>query len=45
LRAPRRQDYGPLVELAGVLFPDPAQRRKLFCDTARRLFGFGDGHA
>ena len=45
LRAPQRQDYGPLVELAGVLFPDPAQRRKLFCDTARRLFGFGDSHA
>ena len=44
LRAPQRQDYGPLVELAGVLFPDPGQRRKLFCDTARRLFGFGDGH-
>ncbi len=45
LRAPQRQDYGPLVELAGVLFSDPAQRRKLFCDTARRLFGFGGGHA
>ena len=45
LRAPQRQDYGPLVELARqVLFPDPGQRRKLFCDTARRLFGFGDGH-
>jgi predicted TIM-barrel fold metal-dependent hydrolase len=43
LRAPQRQDYGPLVELAGLLFPDPGQRRKLFCDTARRLFGFGDG--
>ena len=44
LRAQQRQDYGPLVELAGVLFPDLGQRRKLFCDTARRLFGFGDGH-
>jgi predicted TIM-barrel fold metal-dependent hydrolase len=41
LRAPRRQDYGPLVELAGLLFANPAARRKLFRDTARRLFGFG----
>jgi predicted TIM-barrel fold metal-dependent hydrolase len=42
LRAPQRQDYGPLVELAEVLFPNPAERRTLFCDTPRRLFGFGD---
>jgi len=41
LRAPERQDYGPLVELAGRLFPDAAERRKLFYDTPRRLFGFG----
>ena len=41
LRATQRQDYGPLVELAQVLFPDPAARRKLFYDTPRRLFGFG----
>ena len=41
LRAPQRQDYGPLVELAGRLFPDAAERRKLFYDTPRRLFGFG----
>jgi predicted TIM-barrel fold metal-dependent hydrolase len=41
LRAPQRQDYGPLVELPELLFPDPTARRKLFCDTARRLFGFG----
>ena len=41
LRAPERQDYGPLVELAGLLFPDAAERRKLFWDTPRRLFGFG----
>ncbi len=45
LRAPQRQDYGPLVELAELLFPDPAERRTLFCDTARRLFGFGDSAA
>jgi len=42
LRAPQRQDYGPLLELAQMLFPDPAERRRLFCDTPRRLFGFGD---
>ncbi len=41
LRAPQRQDYGPLVELAGVLFPDAADRRKVFWDTPKRLFGFG----
>ena len=36
-----RQDYGPLIELAGMLFPDAVDRRKLFWDTPRRLFGFG----
>ncbi len=40
LRAPERQDYGPLVELAGRLFPDAAERRKLFWDTPNRLFKF-----
>ena len=45
LRAPQRQDYGPLLELAQMLFPNPAERRTLFCDTPRRLFGFGDGAA
>lgn len=40
LRAPQRQDYGPLVELAGHLFPDAADRRAIFVDTPRRLFGF-----
>jgi hypothetical protein len=42
LRATQRQDYGTLVELAETLFPDPAERRTLLCDTPRRLFGFGD---
>lgn len=41
LRAPQRQDYGPLVELVELLFPDPADCRKLLCDTPKRLFGFG----
>jgi predicted TIM-barrel fold metal-dependent hydrolase len=40
LRAGERQDYGPLVELAGRLFPDEKQRRALFWDTPNRLFGF-----
>jgi len=42
LRAPRRQDFGPLVELAEMLFPDADERRQLFYDTPHRLFGFGD---
>ena len=42
LRAPQRQDYGPLVELAARLFPDEASRRALLWDTPRRLFGFGE---
>jgi predicted TIM-barrel fold metal-dependent hydrolase len=42
LRAPQRQDYGPLVELVALLFPNAADRRTLFWDTPRRLFGFGD---
>ena len=41
LRAPQRQDFGPLAELAGLLFPNEAERRKLFYDTPRRLFSFG----
>ncbi len=41
LRAPQRQDYGPLVELVEVLFPDAADREKLFWKTPQRLFGFG----
>jgi predicted TIM-barrel fold metal-dependent hydrolase len=40
LRAPERQDYGPLVALAETLFPKEADRRKLFWDTPRRLLGF-----
>ena len=40
LRASERQDYGPLVQLAGLLFPDTNDRRKLFWDTPSRLFGF-----
>jgi predicted TIM-barrel fold metal-dependent hydrolase len=42
LRAPERQDYGPLVELVEVLFPDEVDRRRLIWETPRRLFGFGN---
>jgi predicted TIM-barrel fold metal-dependent hydrolase len=41
LRAPVRQDFGPLVELAETLFTDEASRRKVFWETPKRLFGFG----
>jgi len=40
LRARERQDYGPLVQLAGQLFPNSDDRRKLFWDTPNRLFKF-----
>lgn len=40
LRAPQRQDYGPLVDLAAALFPAPAERHALFFGNAQRLFGF-----
>ena len=41
LRAPERVDYAPLLTLVEQQFPDEADRRKLFWDTPRRLFGFG----
>jgi predicted TIM-barrel fold metal-dependent hydrolase len=40
LRAPQRQDYGPLVELVEILFPNAADRRTLLWNTPCRLFGF-----
>jgi predicted TIM-barrel fold metal-dependent hydrolase len=41
LRAPERVDVGPLLKLVETLFPDAADRRKLFWGTPARLFGFG----
>ena len=41
LKAAQRVDYGPLLRLAATLFPDPADRARLFWDTPNRLFGFG----
>jgi predicted TIM-barrel fold metal-dependent hydrolase len=40
LRAPQRQDYGPLVGLVETLFPKESDRRTMFWDTPRRLLGF-----
>jgi predicted TIM-barrel fold metal-dependent hydrolase len=40
LRSTERQDYGPLVALVGQLFPNAADRRRLFWDTPNRLFNF-----
>jgi len=34
LRAPQRQDYGPLLELAQMLFPDPAERQAVLRHAA-----------
>ena len=42
LRAPQRQDYGPLVKLVERLFPDPVDRHTLFWTAPRRMFGFGE---
>lgn len=42
LRAADRQDYGPLLKLVEILFPDPADRDILLWQTPKRLFGFGD---
>jgi predicted TIM-barrel fold metal-dependent hydrolase len=42
LRAQERQDYGPLVQLAGQLFPNASDRSRLFWDTPNRLFKFAD---
>lgn len=40
LRAPERVDYGPLLTLVEQVLPGPADRRALFWETPRRLFGF-----
>ncbi len=41
LRAEERLDYGPLLRVVDLLFPDGADRQKLLWDTPARLFGFG----
>jgi predicted TIM-barrel fold metal-dependent hydrolase len=41
LRAPERIDYGTLLKLIMVLFPNANDRRKLLWETPNRLFNFG----
>ena len=41
LKATERLDIGPLLQLAAEWLPDAADRRRVFWDTPRRLFGFG----
>jgi len=40
LRADERVDYGPLLTLVARLFPDAADRHKLFWETPCRVLGF-----
>lgn len=42
LKATERLDVGPLLHLVQDWLPDAADRRRLFWDTPRRLFGFAD---
>ncbi len=42
LRATQRLDYGPLLSLVEMLFPDPAAQRALLWETPNRLFKFND---
>jgi len=40
LRAPVRQDFGPLLELAARFLAEPGARRQVFVDTPAELLGF-----
>lgn len=40
LRATRRLDYGPLLQLFAHMVPDAQDRQKILWDTPKRLFGF-----
>jgi predicted TIM-barrel fold metal-dependent hydrolase len=40
LRTKAHADYGVLLAIAAALFPDAADRRRLFWETPRALFGF-----
>lgn len=41
LKAPRRLDYGPLLQLFEQTVTDAGTRQKILWETPRRLFGFG----
>jgi len=43
LKAPRRLDYGPLLQLFAQTVPDEAMRQAILWRTPLRLFGFGPG--
>jgi predicted TIM-barrel fold metal-dependent hydrolase len=45
MRATERIDYGPLLTLMEVIFPDPASRRKLMWDTPRTVLGLPESAA
>ena len=40
LKASKRLDYAPLLQLFGQMVPDAENRQKILWDTPRRLFGF-----
>lgn len=40
LKATKRLDYGPLLQLFGRMVPDEKDRQKILWHTPRRLFGF-----
>jgi predicted TIM-barrel fold metal-dependent hydrolase len=40
LKAPRRLDYGPLLQLFAQQVPDAQARQTILWDTPKRLFGF-----
>lgn len=41
LKAPKRLDYGPLLQLFGQMVPDADDRQKILWETPRRLLEFG----
>jgi predicted TIM-barrel fold metal-dependent hydrolase len=43
IRAPERVDYGPLVKLVGLLFPERDERERVFWGNAAELLGFTAG--
>ena len=43
LKAPRRLDYGPLLQLFAQTVPDEAERQAILWRTPLRLFGFATG--
>jgi predicted TIM-barrel fold metal-dependent hydrolase len=42
LRAPERLDYGPLLAVLPLLFPQPSDQHRLLWRTPARLLGFAD---